>query len=572
MNFRLPNKRLLKSIIFIGVILISIILFIKYDQNGLKEREIINKGKYMSESLVSDKKYDEAKKLVKTSFEAIPEKKYNKVYNEVWDMLKTISSVPGGTKIVIDSLEKMRMSDEKLSDESRFNIEKRLASVYIMDNNYSKAVDLTVKSIKLAEKLDDNYEKARLDVDLASILLKVGGYETGEKLIRDSFNIDIDEGEKNGMVRLYALINLSEIYVELGEYDKAIETSGRVEDYKKFVNIDNYNDFEIMASIMQANAYVGKNDMPKARTFLERADYLIKSDKSVYILDKDMYYYMAMGNLEYKNENYTSAIDNYKKSLEISNKRKLIQEKIRILNKILNIYEKQGNVNAVNKYQKILISEYKENKRIRDSETSFYIIDKVSNESALFEKTKKEIKYYKILFTVIIIAILGSTFLYNRLKYFKAQNLHDGLTNVYNRKSFDIMYEKYRDKDDNFALVMIDIDNFKLINDNYGHKFGDVVIKGITNTICVMLEQEDKVFRYGGEEFSVLIRNKSGEEVVNIIDNIRIAIANKKWGEDVTVTISAGIAHISDSKNVLEEADKNLYKAKQLGRNKVVYK
>lgn len=572
MNFRLPKKRLLKSIIFIGIILISIILFIKYDQSGLKEREIINKGKYMSESLVSDKKYDEAKKVVKTSFEAIPEKKYNKVYDEVWDMLKTISSVPDGTKIVIDSLEKMRMTDEKLSDECRFNIEKRLASVYIMDNNYSRAVDLTVKSIKLAEKLDDNYEKARLDVDLASILLKVGGYETGEKLIRDSFDIDIDEGEKNGMVRLYALINLSEIYVELGEYDKAIKTSSRVKDYKKFVKIDDYNDFEIIASIMQANAYVGKNDIPKARTLLERADYLIKSDKSVHILDKDMYYYMAMGNLEYKNENYNSATDNYKNSLEICDKRNLTQEKIKNLNKILNIYEKQGNVNAVNKYQKILISEYKENKRIRDSETSFYIIDKVSNESALFEKTKKEIKYYKILFTVIIIAILGSTFLYNRLKYFKAQNLHDGLTNVYNRKSFDIMYEKYRDKDDNFALVMIDIDNFKLINDNYGHKFGDVVIKGITNTICVMLEQEDKVFRYGGEEFSVLIRNKSGEEVVNIIDNIRIAIANKKWGEDVTVTISAGIAHISDSKNVLEEADKNLYKAKQLGRNKVVYK
>ncbi|MDB3085053.1 GGDEF domain-containing protein [Clostridioides difficile] len=572
MNFRLPKKRLLKSIIFIGVILISIILFINYDQSGLKEREIINKGKYMSESLVSDKKYNEAKKLVENSFEAIPEKKYNKVYDEVWNMLKTISSVPDGTKIVIDSLEKMRMSDEKLSDECRFNIEKRLASVYIMDNNYSKAVDLTVKSIKLAEKLGDNYERARLDVDLASILLKVGAYERAEKLIKDSFKIDVYEGEKNGMVRLYALINLAEIYVELGEYDKAIETCSNVVDYKKFVNTDDYNDFEIMASIMKANAYIGKNDTSKAKSSLARADYLIKSDKTVHILDKDMYYYMAVGNLEYKSENYDSASDNYKKSLEISTKRKLTQEKIKNLEKILNIYEKQGNVNAVNKYQKILINEYKENKSIRDSETSFYIIDKVSNESALFEKTKKEIKYYKILFTVIIIAILGSTFLYNRLKYFKAQNLHDGLTNVYNRKSFDIMYEKYREKDNNFALVMIDIDNFKLINDNYGHKFGDIVIKGITNTISVMLEQEDKVFRYGGEEFSVLIRNKSGEEVVNIIDNIRIAIANKKWGEDVTVTISAGVAHISDSKNVLEEADKNLYKAKQLGRNKVVYK
>lgn len=572
MNFRLPKKRLPKKLIFICIVLISIILFVKYDQNGLKEREIINKGKYMSESLVADKEYDEAKKVVKTSFESIPEKKYNKVYNEVWDMLKTISYVPDGTKIVIDSLEKMRESDVKLSDECRFNIEKRLASVYIMDNNYSKAVDLTVKSIKLAEKLGNNYEKARLDVDLASILLKVGSYETAEKLIKDSFKIDIDEGEKNGMVRLYALINLAEIYIEVGEYDKAIEISSRVKDYKKFVNTDDYNDFEIMASIMQANAYVGKNNVQKAKTFLERADYLIKSDRTVHILDKDMYYYMAVGNLEYKSENYNSAIDNYKKSLEISTKRKLTQEKIKNLNKILNIYEKQGNVESLNEYQKMLINEYKENKSIRDSETSFYIIDKVSNESELFEKTKKEIKYYKILFTVILIAILGSTFLYNRLKYFKAQNLHDGLTNVYNRKSFDIMYEKYREKDDNFALVMIDIDNFKLINDNYGHKFGDVVIKGITNTICVMLEQDDKVFRYGGEEFSVLIRNKSGEEVVDIIDNIRVAIENKKWNEDVTVTISAGVAHISDSKNVLEEADKNLYKAKQLGRNKVVYK
>ncbi|HBF0925797.1 TPA: diguanylate cyclase [Clostridioides difficile] len=572
MNFRLPKKRLSKKIIFICIILISIILFIKYDQNGLKEREIINKGKYMSESLVADKEYDEAKKVVKTSFESIPEKKYNKVYNEVWDMLKTISYVPDGTKIVIDSLEKMRESDVKLSDECRFNIEKRLASVYIMDNNYSKAVDLTVKSIKLAEKLGNNYEKARLDVDLASIFLKIGSYEKGEKLIKDSFKIDIDEGEKNGMVRLYAIINLAEIYVEEGEYDKAIEISSRIKDYKKFVNTDDYNDFEIMASIMQSNAYVGKNNIQKAKTFLEKADYLIKSDRTVHILDKYMYYYMAMGNLEYKSENYNSAIDNYKKSLEISTKRKLTQEKIKNLNKILNIYEKQGNVESLNEYQKMLINEYKENKSIRDSETSFYIIDKVSNESKLFEKTKKEIKYYKILFTVILIAILGSTFLYNRLKYFKAQNLHDGLTNVYNRKSFDIMYEKYREKDDNFALVMIDIDNFKLINDNYGHKFGDVVIKGITNTICVMLEQDDKVFRYGGEEFSVLIRNKSGEEVVDIIDNIRVAIANKKWNDDVTVTISAGVAHISDSKDVLEEADKNLYKAKQLGRNKVVYK
>ncbi|HBN6132538.1 TPA: GGDEF domain-containing protein, partial [Clostridioides difficile] len=539
---------------------------------GLKEREIISKGKYMSESLVADKSYDEAKKVVKTSFESIPAKKYNKVYNEVWDMLKTISYVPDGTKIVIDSLEKMRESDAKLSDECRFNIEKRLASVYIMDNNYSKAVDLTVKSIKLAEKLGNNYEKARLDVDLASILLKVGSYKTGEKLIKDSFKIDIDEGEKNGMVRLYALINLAEIYVEVGEYDKAIEISSRVKDYKKFVNTDNYNDFEIMASIMQANAYIEKNNIQEAKNLLEKADYIIKSDRTVHILDKDMYYYMAMGNLEYKNENYDSAIDNYKKSLDISTKRKLTQEKIKNLNKILNIYEKQGNVESLNEYQKMLINEYKENKSIRDSETSFYIIDKVSNESELFEKTKKEIKYYKILFTVILIAVLGSTFLYNRLKYFKAQNLHDGLTNVYNRKSFDIMYEKYRAKDDNFALVMIDIDNFKLINDNYGHKFGDVVIKGITNTICVMLEQDDKVFRYGGEEFSVLIRNKSGEEVADIVDNIRVAIANKKWNEDVTVTISAGVAHISDSKDVLEEADKNLYKAKQLGRNKVVYK
>lgn len=61
----------------------------------------------------------------------------------------------------------------------------------------------------------------------------------------------------------------------------------------------------------------------------------------------------------------------------------------------------------------MLINEYKENKSIRDLEISFYIIDKVLNESKLFEKIKKEIKYYKILFIVILIVILGFIFLYN---------------------------------------------------------------------------------------------------------------------------------------------------------------
>lgn len=215
----------------------------------------------MFESFVVDKEYDEVKKVVKIFFEFILEKKYNKVYNEVWDMLKIILYVLDGMKIVIDFLEKMRELDVKLFDECRFNIEKRLVLVYIMDNNYFKVVDLIVKFIKLVEKLGNNYEKVRLDVDLVSIFLKIGGYEIGEKLIKDFFKIDIDEGEKNGMVRLYVIINLVEIYVEEGEYDKVIEISSRIKDYKKFVNMDNYNDFDIMVFIMQLNVYVGKNNI-----------------------------------------------------------------------------------------------------------------------------------------------------------------------------------------------------------------------------------------------------------------------------------------------------------------------
>ena len=125
---------------------------------------------------------------------------------------------------------------------------------------------------------------------------------------------------------------------------------------------------------------------------------------------------------------------------------------------------------------------------------------------------------------------------------------------------------------------MIDIDNFKSINDEYGHPVGDIVIKNISQIIMDNIRERDIAARYGGEEIILYIDNEqvNEEEIYNMIDDIRRKIANNSIiiEEDIIeVTASFGVSfsksedHIDD---VIKEADRLLYKAQSSGKNRVI--
>ncbi len=124
-----------------------------------------------------------------------------------------------------------------------------------------------------------------------------------------------------------------------------------------------------------------------------------------------------------------------------------------------------------------------------------------------------------------------------------------------------------------FSAIMIDIDNFKLINDTYGHPFGDNVLVRIASIFKESLRDTDIIGRYGGEEFLILLPNTNLDDAWLAAEKIRKSIASATWKiEDLRVTISGGVSEYSgeSTHHLVGDVDQKLYKAKSLGKNKMV--
>lgn len=154
----------------------------------------------------------------------------------------------------------------------------------------------------------------------------------------------------------------------------------------------------------------------------------------------------------------------------------------------------------------------------------------------------------------------------------------DSMTGIYNRRKFFELGEVLFNQTESLFAVMMDIDKFKNINDTYGHPFGDIVIKSLTQTISNFIPDEAVFGRLGGEEFTILFENASFDGVKEKVEEMRIAIENleNRYKESaVKFTISNGISqkHPSDTLNtLLNRADEALYEAKGTGRNKVCFR
>lgn len=156
--------------------------------------------------------------------------------------------------------------------------------------------------------------------------------------------------------------------------------------------------------------------------------------------------------------------------------------------------------------------------------------------------------------------------------------LTDGLTGIGNRRSFDQDLQSYCQSDKAFSLILLDIDHFKELNDNYGHVFGDSVLKVIARRISSP-QNNYQVYRYGGEEFTIIVPNKKLRSARQLADSLRrgierLTIKNRKSGEQVmNVTASFGVVEYDFSESIeqtLNKVDELLYQAKKLGRNRVM--
>ncbi|PWI32643.1 GGDEF domain-containing protein [Vibrio albus] len=174
------------------------------------------------------------------------------------------------------------------------------------------------------------------------------------------------------------------------------------------------------------------------------------------------------------------------------------------------------------------------------------------------------------------------TELKQQLEKVQKDALYDSLSSLLNRGAFDRDLATMCQADKQklpLCLILLDIDRFKDLNDKFGHVFGDMVIKAIAKRLQLGCREGITAYRYGGEEFALLVPNKSLRSAIQFADSIRrsiekISIKDKRTGEQVeNISASFGVAELNEGEqpiNLIDNADQQLYQAKSLGRNRVM--
>lgn len=146
----------------------------------------------------------------------------------------------------------------------------------------------------------------------------------------------------------------------------------------------------------------------------------------------------------------------------------------------------------------------------------------------------------------------------------------DQLTKLHNRKAFNKTIDKLIEDNTPFVLALIDIDHFKNVNDTFGHAVGDKILVSFSDILQGYACSDTTVYRWGGEEFAVILNGFRLEEAVECVESLRRSVNEYKFEHDTPVTFSAGIAESlmhMNSDELLKSADNALYTAKDNGRN-----
>lgn len=512
--------------------------------------------------------YEKSKKYTKMALQNIDLKTDNKAYLLVCDSLVKHRTKINGSKFVIENMEKCI---ERSNKENTFQLTKKIAPIYYLVGERDRAIKCFLAVLHTADEKKDTYSSAKSLIDLSLMFIDMRAYDLSEQLVYKALKEakDINDERKYNM-QLYAYIALCEINLNNEDFESLKENISQVYKLKGKVEPQYYNDFLMNAKVFESMVFVKQGQHQKAKECIDEASNILRNEEDILLADGDILVLIGYANYKYSiGENY-EAIKFYKISYAKMLERKSIAYEVLILKELKEIYNDVGDEkssNNVNQELKRISSQYQNeiaNSYIKNS------ISEYKNLKKLQENFKYKIKIMIVIilmFIVFIVIIL----IYNvKTKKLEEELKIDQLTKVYNRGYFNFRYDTLLKNKSDFYIVMFDIDDFKKLNDTYGHEFGDEVLIGICRFFRKNISNNCSIYRYGGEEFVIIVKNKSKKEILYKAERCRQTIESMTWSKDVTVTVSIGIASSIENKdNTLNKADENLYISKFKGKNRL---
>ena len=533
---------------------------LKSDKYTSTDIKLLNMKELVNIYIKDDKKY-EAINLMKNNINKLNSREFKKNLDSILTFIKEVV-VPIDVDLAIEVFESNINKYEKLDNNQTLKLLNAERNVYLLNDNYAKASEVTIKSIYIANKLNYKYYQIESMLDLADILKKIKGDKIVTNIIEDTFNIKTNNEDEFAKLRVRAILSLCELYLDKGDYEKTQIYLNKIYDYKKYYNEEEFREIEILFNNMLAELNIHNNNLIEAKRYLDISLNLQKEENKDHN-KKEISYKLTLALLYEKEENYEEAKNIYKEILLEADKDYYLYEKV-----IKRLIKIEDNNNLKNKYidELVLLIDYEQDKRYGDY--TYNILDKIKYEIQIEKIYNQRLLIYKI---ILLCMVIGLIFNKRIIKLIKKNN-YDVLIPTYNRRFFDKIYKALLRGKKEFFIIMIDIDNFKIINDTYGHKFGDKVLIDVSKLIQNKLNKNYKLFRYGGEELAIICKKASKDTIIEVAEDIRKSIAKMIWKNNVNVTVSMGISSSKETEDPLGEADKRLYVSKNTGKNKITYK
>ena len=328
-----------------------------------------------------------------------------------------------------------------------------------------------------------------------------------------------------------------------------------------------------------------QRDMLYVRMYIDReeyntaAQYLSKYSESdtlglsatniCLICDYFLPYYELNAKLALINNNLNEAsvyIDKYLQYCENYNFRIM---KVDMLEYVLMATENGIQNSITAKYRQMYDTEVGETISELSQNYTYTLLYNVEDASKQFMADKIEKRSNHRLSQIVLIVFLIAMAIYFTVSAMLYYSTLDGLTRLKNRKTYEKDHCALEKQKIVYYLLLLDIDNFKRVNDTYGHEFGDEVLRKIA---AIMKKHARKIgcaYRYGGEELCIIMKSTDANACLDLAETIRDEIEHIKWVHDITITVSGGISASVDGHNPFGIADEYLYYSKQNGKNRI---
>lgn len=468
----------------------------------------------------------------------------------------------------INKLNKILENEKYIDKDLRTNIVSELGKFYALNGAYLESIECLVQGINLAIKNENNFIVCKNIINLSTEYINLQGYETAIDTLNYGLTLEIENESQNNKIKEYIYLNLADIYTRINDTEKAKEYLYKSYDY---ANENKNKDIrsDDARKVIAANILLIHNKVNEAEKLLESINI---NGKDVVIVDEYIPYLLLKSKIEFINGNNEEGIRIANILFDACESEQQVDIELNSINELLKTLKENNDESKseiISIFNDKLMTLYKQVVSDKNKNSVSYIIENIDKKMIEFEYMNNKIKLNYFISTIITLAIAGFVILIYMLGKSKNQNMRDGLTDINNRRYFDIKYNKYIKSDKKFGLIILDVDKFKSINDTYGHSFGDEVLRKLAKTIKFNLSHSEMVFRYGGEEFCILCKKENIESVANLAQKIRHEVENLVWENNIKVTISAGVSFNNKGNDVFKEADENLYKSKSNGRNKV---